>query len=139
MRLSAPLDGRALIGRTLREIAVGLDGPPAVPHVVANADVLLGVEATHVIVITPIPAEPASGGPERVWLAALRDELAAREAIGRRTTISLAAARTPIGPEPNAVKAAHADGSTRFASVSARRSAIAVCARSSAELSPNSR
>jgi hypothetical protein len=34
VRLSAPLDGRALIGQTLRDAAVGLDGPPAVPHVV---------------------------------------------------------------------------------------------------------
>ena len=34
VRLSGPLDGRALIGQTLREAVVGLDGPPAVPHVV---------------------------------------------------------------------------------------------------------
>ena len=34
VRLSAPLDGRALIGQTLRDAAVGLDGPPAAPHVV---------------------------------------------------------------------------------------------------------
>ncbi len=34
VRLSAPLGGRALIGQTLRDAAVGLDGPPGVPRVV---------------------------------------------------------------------------------------------------------
>ncbi len=42
-----------------------------------NADVLAGI-APLIVVVTPVPAD-ATQGPERIWLAALRDEVAALE------------------------------------------------------------
>ena len=67
-----------------------------------NADVLAGVAAARVIVITPVSAEPGPGGPERLWLAALRDEVAALEAAGRRVTVVHAshADLAAMGPDP---------------------------------------
>ena len=51
-----------------------------------NADVLARGAPVHAVVITPVPAEPAAGGPERLWLAALRGERAALEAAGHAVT-----------------------------------------------------
>jgi NTE family protein len=67
-----------------------------------NADVLAGVAAPRVFVIAPFSAEPAPAGPERLWLTALRDEVVALEAAGRRVTVVHAspADLTAMGPDP---------------------------------------
>jgi NTE family protein len=67
-----------------------------------NADVLADVAGARVIVITPVPTDPAPGGPERLWLDALRDEVAALEASGREATVVHAspAELAAMGPDP---------------------------------------
>ena len=74
-----------------------------------NADVLAGSAAACVIVITPVPADPPSGGPERLWLAALREEVATLEATGHHVTIAQASPPelVAMGPDPLSAATGH--------------------------------
>lgn len=74
-----------------------------------NADVLAGSAAARVIVITPVPADPPSGGPERLWLAALREEVATLEATGHRVTVVHASPPelVAMGPDPLSAATGH--------------------------------
>jgi NTE family protein len=67
-----------------------------------NADVLADVPAELVLVITAVPVDPPPGGPERLWLAALRDEVAGLERARRRVVVvqASAAERAAMGPDP---------------------------------------
>jgi NTE family protein len=67
-----------------------------------NADVLAGIAASRVFVIAAFSDDPTPAGPERLWLTALRDEVVALEAAGRRVTVVHAspADLTAMGPEP---------------------------------------
>jgi NTE family protein len=67
-----------------------------------NADVLAAVAASRVFVIAPFSADPPPTGPERLWLLALRDEVVALEAAGRRVTVVHAsdADLAAMGPDP---------------------------------------
>jgi NTE family protein len=67
-----------------------------------NADALAGVAASLTIIVTPVAAGPAAPGPERVWLAALRDEVAALERVGRHVVVVHASPqeRAAMGPDP---------------------------------------
>ncbi len=72
----------------------------------SNADVLAGVAVSLTIVVTPVPIE-ATEGPERLWLAALRDEVAGLE----RAVVVIHASpedRAAMGPDPMSGAAAPA-------------------------------
>jgi NTE family protein len=65
-----------------------------------NADALAGA-AAPIIVVTALPAR-ASGGAERTWLAALRDEVAGLERAGHGVLVVHASPedRAAMGPDP---------------------------------------
>ncbi|HEY6888332.1 MAG TPA: hypothetical protein VI300_11150, partial [Solirubrobacter sp.] len=67
-----------------------------------NADALAGVDAWLTIIITPVAADPAATGPERVWLTALREEVAGLERRGRHVLVVHASTeeREAMGPNP---------------------------------------
>jgi NTE family protein len=67
-----------------------------------NADVLSEAPARLVLVLTAVPSDPPADGPERLWLAALRDEVATLERAGRPVVVVQASAeeRTAMGPDP---------------------------------------
>jgi NTE family protein len=66
-----------------------------------NADVLAGLPPSRVLIVTPVPTE-APAGPERLWLAALRDEVGALESAGHEVLVVHAtdADRAAMGPDP---------------------------------------
>ena len=54
------------------------------------------------IIITPVAADPAATGPERLWLTALREEAAGLERHGRHVVVVHASTekREAMGPDP---------------------------------------
>jgi len=67
-----------------------------------NADALAGIDAWLTIIITPVSAEPPATGPERLWLTALREEVAGLERHGRHVVVVQASTeeREAMGPDP---------------------------------------
>ncbi|MDA0165704.1 patatin-like phospholipase family protein [Solirubrobacter ginsenosidimutans] len=67
-----------------------------------NADALAGIDAWLTIIITPVAADPAATGPERLWLTALREEVAGLERHGRNVVVVHASIeeREAMGPDP---------------------------------------
>jgi NTE family protein len=93
----------------------------------SNADALANVAAALTIVVTPLPAEGAEGH-EGLWLAALRDEVAALERAGHRVAVIHASPedRAAMGPEPMSAATAPlavAAGRAAAAQISPRRAA----------------
>jgi NTE family protein len=66
-----------------------------------NADALT-VAASLTIVVAPLPTDPAESGPERLWLAALRDEVAALGRPGQHVVVVHASPeeRAAMGLDP---------------------------------------
>ena len=84
-----------------------------------NADLVAGSDASVVLVITATSADPPAAGPDRLWLAALREELAALEAAGHHVVLAQAGTADldamgadPMSPAsaPRAVAAGRARG-----------------------------
>jgi NTE family protein len=67
-----------------------------------NADALAGVAAMLTIIVTPVPSVVVEPGPERFWLAALRDEIADLERAGHAVVVVHASTedRAAMGPDP---------------------------------------
>jgi NTE family protein len=75
----------------------------------SNADALAGVAASLIVIVTPVPSEVADPGPERMWLEALRDEVAALELAGHGVLVVHASPedRAAMGPDPMSAATAH--------------------------------
>jgi hypothetical protein len=57
-----------------------------------NADVAAFADASLVIIVTATPARPRAASPDRLWLAALQQELQVLAAAGQRVTVVQAGA-----------------------------------------------
>jgi NTE family protein len=74
-----------------------------------NADALAGIAASLTIVVTPVPVDVVERGPERLWLTALYDEVAALERAGHDVAVVHASPddRAAMGPDPMSGATAH--------------------------------